>query len=191
MLSTSLSTNGLNRSPDADQQEGLTGIPQAERITAAPETQQPRRWLQPLNKFFDKTSHPKKIMVRPILLISRITIFQRATSLASCVKSTGDVEECQKTDTHSSLTLSSSLGGKRGRTKENREVERSLRKRRCNTPGCILVELRIAGVLRQYDSADELPGSRVSLEYEQKTERGKGVWKGGWKLPSAVWIQTA
>lgn len=191
MHSTSLSTNGLNRSPDADQREGLTGIPQAERITAAPETQQPRGWLQPLNKFFNKTSHPKKIMVRPICLISRITIFQCATSLASCVRSTGDVEECQKTDTHSSLTLSSSLGGKRGRTKENREVERSLRKRRCNTPGCILVELRIAGVLRQYDSADELPASRVSLEYGQKTARGKGVWKRGWKLPSAEWIQTA
>lgn len=96
-----------------------------------------------------------------------------------------------KTDTHSSLTLSSSLGGKRGRTKENREVERSLRKRRCNTPGCILVELRIAGVLRQYDSAAKLSANRVSLKYGQKTARGKGVWKRGWKLPSAEWIQTA
>lgn len=122
-------------------------------------------------------------MVRPISLISRITIFQRATSLASCVRSTGDVEECKKTDTHSSLTLSSSLGGKRGRTKENREVERSLRKRRCNTPGCILVELRIAGVLRQYDSADKLPEAELAWNMNRKQ---RGAREFGRRLETSI-----
>lgn len=41
--------------------------------------------------------------------------------------------------THSSLIDNSSLVGKRGRTKENNEVERSLRKRRCRTEGCIVL----------------------------------------------------
>jgi hypothetical protein len=40
--------------------------------------------------------------------------------------------------TYSSLILSSSVVGKRGRTKENREVERSVRKRRCSA-GCMMV----------------------------------------------------
>lgn len=42
--------------------------------------------------------------------------------------------------THSSLIVSSSEVGRRGSTKEKRDVERSLRKRRCKTPGCMLAD---------------------------------------------------
>lgn len=41
-------------------------------------------------------------------------------------------------ETDSSLTPSSSVVGRRGRTKEKREDERSFKNRRCRTPGCIL-----------------------------------------------------
>lgn len=40
--------------------------------------------------------------------------------------------------TDSSLTVSSSLVGKRGRTKVNNDDDRSVRNLRCKTPGCIL-----------------------------------------------------
>jgi hypothetical protein len=39
---------------------------------------------------------------------------------------------------YSSLTVNSSLVGRRGNTKENNDDERSLRKRRCSTPGCMV-----------------------------------------------------
>jgi hypothetical protein len=42
--------------------------------------------------------------------------------------------------TYSSLTVSSSFVGRRGRTNVNSEEERSVRNRRCRTPGCIVVD---------------------------------------------------
>lgn len=42
--------------------------------------------------------------------------------------------------THSSLTVNSSLVGNSGSTNEKSEEERSLRKRRCSTPGCMVGE---------------------------------------------------
>lgn len=48
---------------------------------------------------------------------------------------------------YSSLTVSSSFVGRRGRTNVNSEEERSVRNRRCKTPGCIVVDCDCGMVL--------------------------------------------
>ena len=43
--------------------------------------------------------------------------------------------------------MSSSFVGRRGRTNVNSEEERSVRNRRCRTPGCIVVDCKCGMVL--------------------------------------------
>lgn len=92
--------------------------------------------------------------------------------------------------THSSLMVSSSEVGSKGSTKEKSDVERSLRKRRCKTPGCMLEdgtveedrEGMIAQRLKEIEESSVSPSDRVSSDEVREGSRRRGtleVWRDG------------
>lgn len=132
----SMSMSALAQNRRHRETNELTGIPQTERVTTTPKTQQPGTGLNSLDQLFYQSSDPT-------YLISRM----------SCLKTTIFAGY-----THSSFTVSSSVVGRRGRTKEKRDDERSLRNRLCRTPGCMVDEFpRGSGV--DYSVSEHQKGS--------------------------------
>lgn len=93
-----------------------TRVPQPERVAAATKAEEAGAGLNRLDELLDEGAHSVAVSSRFI------------------------TEKLCGSFTHSSLMVSSSEVGSKGSTKEKSDVERSLRKRRCKTPGCMLAE---------------------------------------------------